>query len=319
MDIFISYKKEEKAFAARMSRRLTEAGFRVWWDAALLSGQFFEEEIAAALKSSKAVIILWSRQSVKSKWVQAEANSALSESKALPVIIDDLPHAELPLLFRGLHCQDLAKWRGDADHAGFNELLAAVRARVGEPGPILSPLAAEADLEASATEAELWAEISGATPQSAEEYRGYLTRFGSDARFAEIANVRIARLERQSKRPRVTRLTIVLATLLVLSVGLLASSLIVVDNASGQTVLDRTVAAVSSAVGLAPPPKWIPYYNMEYGFEVLLPPELKSAAAPVGEDVRIFQSSDLVTAITAGANTSDFAAEIGASRNASRD
>src|SRR4051794_12305986 len=82
-DIFISYKKEEREVAALLATRLTEAGYDVWWDDALLAGERFEDEISTVLDESRMVVVLWSAQSVKSDWVKAEAESARQQKKAL--------------------------------------------------------------------------------------------------------------------------------------------------------------------------------------------------------------------------------------------
>lgn len=199
-DIFISYKQEERGIAANLASRLTEEGYDVWWDAALLAGERFEDEIAEVLSASRAVIVLWSRKSVLSDWVKAEAESARLQRKVLPTVIDDLPLEGLPLLFRGLHVTPLKDWQGEPSHAGFSELMKAVRERVGAAsGPSLTPSQAEAKLAEGIGEAEIWAAISATSDPSAEEYRAYLNRFGPNARFAELAHIRIARIERREQ------------------------------------------------------------------------------------------------------------------------
>lgn len=197
-DVFISYKKEERDTAALLATRLTEAGYDVWWDAALLAGDRFEDEIATVLGASRAVIVLWSKRAVASDWVKAEAESARSQKKVLPATIDDVPIDTLPLLFRGLHVVRLGDWSGADDHPGYRELMAAVGERLGEAvGPHLTSPQAEAKLAQSVTEAEVWSAVSTSTQQSAAEYHSYLKQFGSSARFAELARIRIARLEAQ--------------------------------------------------------------------------------------------------------------------------
>ncbi|MEO6394359.1 MAG: toll/interleukin-1 receptor domain-containing protein [Devosia sp.] len=200
-DIFISYKKEERQIAADLAARLTGSGYDVWWDAALLAGDRFEDEIASVLRTSRAVIVLWSKRAVASDWVKAEAESARGQKKALPAIIDDLPMDELPLLFRGIHIVRLTGWAGEPDHPGYAELMAAVNERLGAAaGPALSLPQAEAKLAESVSEAEVWSAIAGSADPSAAEYRAYLKRFGPKARFAEIAEIRIIRLEAQEKQ-----------------------------------------------------------------------------------------------------------------------
>lgn len=205
-DVFISYKKEERETAARLATRLTEAGYDVWWDAALLAGDRFEDEIATVLRSSRAVIVLWSKLSVASDWVKAEAESARAQKKALPAAIDDVAIESLPLLFQGIHVVRLQDWQGEDGHAGYRELMAAVSERLGDAaGPHLTAPQAEEKLAQNVGEAEVWSAIAASPHPSAEEYRAYLKRFGTNARFAELAEIRIARLEAEDAERKAER------------------------------------------------------------------------------------------------------------------
>jgi TPR repeat protein len=153
-DIFISYKKEEGETASTLATRLTEAGYDVWWDDALLAGERYEDEIATVLDRSRAVVVLWSKQSVKSEWVKAEAEAARQQKKVFPIIIDDMSPTQMPLLFRGVHAAILNGWTGDLDHPGYLELIGSLRDRLGRPqGPELTERQAEAKLAEAASEA----------------------------------------------------------------------------------------------------------------------------------------------------------------------
>lgn len=154
-DIFISYKKEERDVANLLAQRLTEAGYEVWWDDALLAGERFEDEITTVLDDSGVVVVLWSKQSVTSDWVKAEAETARQQKKALPVIIDDMPASKMPLLYRGMHAARLAGWEGEPEHTGYNELMGSIRERLGRAkGPKLSEQQAEAKLGQSVEQAK---------------------------------------------------------------------------------------------------------------------------------------------------------------------
>jgi TPR repeat protein len=153
-DIFISYKKEEQETASTLATRLTEAGYDVWWDDALLAGERYEDEIASVLDQSRAVVVLWSRQSVKSDWVKAEAESARQQKKAFPVIIDDMSPAQMPLLYRGMHAARFTNWTGETTHPGYIELIGSIEDRIGRgQGPHLSENEAEAKLAETASAA----------------------------------------------------------------------------------------------------------------------------------------------------------------------
>ncbi len=204
-DIFVSHKAEERGAAKRLVRRLAELGYDVWSAAELVAGEHFEAEITARLDTARAVIVLWSHKAVASEWVRAEAETARRRGIALPVVIDDVPIDRLPLLFRTMHISDLSAWNGGKTHAGYRQLLSALVELVGEPGAVAPAPPPPADTRLNqptpqpdvAHEDELWEEITQNPSQSAEEYRNYLTKFGEEARFADLARLRIRRLEKE--------------------------------------------------------------------------------------------------------------------------
>jgi len=111
-DIFISYSREDRAVARRFATALEHEGFRVWWDAALRSGETFDEVIEEQLRAAKAVVVLWSPRSVKSRWVRAEATLADRRDKLIPAIIEP---CDRPIIFELAHTIDLSHWTGDRD------------------------------------------------------------------------------------------------------------------------------------------------------------------------------------------------------------
>lgn len=89
---------------------LEREGFAVWWDAAIHSGESFDMVIESKLAEAKAVVVLWSPSSVRSRWVRAEAASADRDGKLAPVIIEPCTR---PIIFEMLHTVDLSHWNGD--------------------------------------------------------------------------------------------------------------------------------------------------------------------------------------------------------------
>ena len=112
-DIFISYKKEEKEVAAKLAHALERDGWTVWWDVEIPTGADFETLIKETLGTCDVTIVLWSKESIHSDWVRAEAEYARKYKKVFPVLIEELPHQDLPLLFQKLHAHDLANWSGE--------------------------------------------------------------------------------------------------------------------------------------------------------------------------------------------------------------
>ncbi|MDB5539740.1 MAG: hypothetical protein JWQ89_1467 [Devosia sp.] len=202
-DIFVSHKVEEQAIAGKLAKRLTEAGYDVWWTGRLTAGERFEDEITSMLEQAKVAVILWSRLAAQSDWVRAEAETARKRDIALPAVIDDVAMERLPMLFRHMHMANLKAWDGSRNHPGFQELFAAIKERIGvATGPVLTGEEAEAKLAAGADEDELWEQITQNPDQNAEEYHNYFRRFGETARFADLARMRIKRLEEKAARRR---------------------------------------------------------------------------------------------------------------------
>lgn len=87
-DLFVSYKREDRAAVERIIARLSDEGYSVWWDSRLEAGENFGELIAQEIDQAKCVIVIWSTSSVGSKWVYAEATEADSQGKLVPVMIE---------------------------------------------------------------------------------------------------------------------------------------------------------------------------------------------------------------------------------------
>ena len=127
-DIFISYSREERAAARHFAESFTREGFTVWWDAALRSGQTFDEVIERELRAAKAVVVLWSPRSVASRWVRAEATLADRSNKLVPVIIEA---CDRPIIFELTQASDLADWTGDPSDHRWETLVSDLRRLVG--------------------------------------------------------------------------------------------------------------------------------------------------------------------------------------------
>lgn len=111
-DVFLSYGREDQAVAQRFARALERNGLDVWWDAALRSGEAYDQVIEAALNAAKAVVVLWSPRSVDSRWVRAEATQADRNGTLAPVVIED---CRKPIMFELTQTTDLSHWTGDPE------------------------------------------------------------------------------------------------------------------------------------------------------------------------------------------------------------
>jgi TolB-like protein len=114
-DIFLSYNREDQDIARRFRDALVTQGLDVWWDVDLRSGVSYDEVTEAALRDSKAVIVLWSPRSAASRWVRSEATLAQRANTLLPVMIEP---CSLPIMFELVQTPDLSGWKGNiADRA----------------------------------------------------------------------------------------------------------------------------------------------------------------------------------------------------------
>jgi hypothetical protein len=86
--IFISYSREDQPRARQFAESLERAGFSVWWDQALHPGEAFDQVTERALDEAAAVVVLWSKTSVNSRWVRAImfelTHPAMAEVRQLP-------------------------------------------------------------------------------------------------------------------------------------------------------------------------------------------------------------------------------------------
>ncbi len=110
-DIFLSYNREDQAVARRFAAAFEAQGFSVWWDATLRSGEAYDQVTEKALRTAKAVVVLWSKKSVESRWVRAEATLANRYKTLVPVMIEP---CERPIMFELTQTAELSHWQGDA-------------------------------------------------------------------------------------------------------------------------------------------------------------------------------------------------------------
>ena len=100
----------------------------MWWDQTLKSGEAYDEVTENALRSAKAVVVLWSPRSVISRWVRAEATIADRNKTLVPVMIEP---CERPIMFELTQTAELSHWTGDREDKVWRALLADVRHLVG--------------------------------------------------------------------------------------------------------------------------------------------------------------------------------------------
>jgi hypothetical protein len=144
-EIFISYARSTEAEARQMAEALRGLGYGVWRDDELPAHRSFAEVIDERLRASKAVVVLWSADALKSEWVQSEADRARLEHKLVQVTVDG---ASPPMPFDRIQCVDLVGWKGDPATVGWRRVVESVSELVGTapkieiPEPVARPHAA---------------------------------------------------------------------------------------------------------------------------------------------------------------------------------
>ena len=127
-DVFISYGRADRTSAHRLARRLEDQGWSVWWDREIPSGELYDDVIEAAIAAASCVVVLWSEDSVKSRWVRTEAEEGATREVLVPALLDDV---SIPLSFRRIQAARLVGWDGTEADAGFQQLLGDISRMLG--------------------------------------------------------------------------------------------------------------------------------------------------------------------------------------------
>jgi formylglycine-generating enzyme required for sulfatase activity len=136
-DVFVSYNREDLPIAQRVVDGLMHEGLNVWLDMELKAGENYDEITEERLRAAKAVVVLWSSRSVKSRWVRAEATIGQRKSTLVPAMIEE---CDRPVMFELVQTTDLSKWEGDRDDPNWRKLVTVIRDRINAapPGPLFA-------------------------------------------------------------------------------------------------------------------------------------------------------------------------------------
>lgn len=106
-DVFISYAREDRSIAQSVAKDLEARGYRVWWDVELVGSDDFQDVILAALAQARAVVVIWTKASIKSAFVRDEARYALHYKKLVATRAPGVDVLDIPFGFQSQHTDDV--------------------------------------------------------------------------------------------------------------------------------------------------------------------------------------------------------------------
>ncbi|HHE32557.1 MAG TPA: toll/interleukin-1 receptor domain-containing protein [Chlorobaculum parvum] len=138
IQVFISYSSVDKISAKQLATDLRVLGYDVWLDEwSIVVGQHIATEIEKGIQKADFIILLLSKSSTKSHWVDREWKIAYWEelksqtTTVLPVLIDD---CELPTLIQDKKYADMR----NSYAVGFRDLVDAIERYKSTSSSILS-------------------------------------------------------------------------------------------------------------------------------------------------------------------------------------
>jgi adenylate cyclase len=140
-EIFISYARSTEDQARRIAEALRALGYGVWRDDELPTHRAYADVILERLSASRAVVVVWSAEAVKSQWVRSEAERARNDGKLVQLSLDGAP---LPMPFDQIQCADLS---GGLDSPSWKRVVESLAELTGKgdgnggdkPAPDASP------------------------------------------------------------------------------------------------------------------------------------------------------------------------------------
>ncbi len=129
-DVFLSYKREDRARVTLIAETLEKEGFSVWWDPEIPLGESYTASIRRELDLATSVVPVWSTQSVDSEWVQEEATLAKRRGAIVPCRIDAV---DPPIGFTMVQTADLVGWSGDRAHPEWRKLVGHIAENAKRP------------------------------------------------------------------------------------------------------------------------------------------------------------------------------------------
>ncbi|MEQ1709730.1 MAG: toll/interleukin-1 receptor domain-containing protein [Terricaulis sp.] len=127
VEVFVSYAHEDVAAARRIVDFLKSCGRQVFFDEQMTGTRAFNTNITDTVRTAGVVIVLWSRHSIVSRWVNAEALSAFDSHRLVNVLLEDV---KIPLPFNAAQALTLSGG-GEAAHEMLGQVVDRLLQGVG--------------------------------------------------------------------------------------------------------------------------------------------------------------------------------------------
>lgn len=120
----------------QLARALEARGLSVWWDRQIPAGMAFDDAIESALNAAGCVLVLWTAQSIKSRWVRTEASAALERDRLVPALLENV---SIPLEFRRIQAANLTQWHSAEAHDEFEWMVHSIERILGRASAGVHP------------------------------------------------------------------------------------------------------------------------------------------------------------------------------------
>jgi len=126
-DIFLSYKKEDRALVQRVSTSLNALGYTTWWDDRIVPTERWEPTVYQELGKARIVLVLWTSKSLSSAWVREEATRAARSKKLFSVRFED---CKIPEEFQSFQFYSVLNWKPGLPHPGWERIQTVLAERL---------------------------------------------------------------------------------------------------------------------------------------------------------------------------------------------
>ncbi len=144
-DVFLSYARVDTDRARQIKDLLEGLGLTVFFDTeGLDGGDVFPDVLDQAVKTSGAVVGVWSKHALSRPWVKIECDIGKTRGVLVPLQIEQIADLDRPAAFWNIQFADLSDFSGDANHTGWLRFLRSLARTLDRPDLLERESAAQA-------------------------------------------------------------------------------------------------------------------------------------------------------------------------------